>query len=271
MAAIIERRVTRAAGWSRRLGAFSFVLFVTAGLSHRYQYLETPAFLWVLALVAGLSLLALVCGLFAFRRYWVHDDLGSGDLTVGIAMALVTLTPFAISGYRYVTHPELTDISTDVKDPPALADASVHRLAGMNPIVPVSPENAAVQLRDYPAVTGHHYDLPSDQVVEVIEVLAADKGWVLSSSAQNELGNEFTFECGAGSPILRLPADVAIRIVDVDNGSEVDMRSASRYGPHDLGDNAARIEAFLADLDLEVARRTAGIAPGVVDSKPRLP
>ena len=31
------------------------------------------------------------------------------------------------------------------------------------------------------------------------------------------------------------------------------MRSASRYGRHDLGDNAARIVGFLAELDAEIA------------------
>ena len=40
----------------------------------------------------------------------------------------------------------------------------------------------------------------------------------------------------------------------------VDMRSASRYGRYDLGDNAARIVGFLAELDQEVAGQV-GAAP----------
>ena len=43
--------------------------------------------------------------------------------------------------------------------------------------------------------------------------------------------------------------------------SYVDMRSASRYGRHDLGDNAARIADFLSELDAQAARALAGIAP----------
>ena len=38
------------------------------------------------------------------------------------------------------------------------------------------------------------------------------------------------------------------------------MRSASRYGRHDLGDNAARIAGFLTALDAAVAG-AAGPAP----------
>jgi len=257
MAAIIERRVTRAAGWSRRLGSFSFVLFVTAGLAHRYQYLETPALLWVLMLVAGLSVLALACGLFAFRRYWVYDDFGASDLTVGIVMAALTLVPFAISTYRYFTLPQLVDISTDRKRPPLLADAEARRTAGMNMIAEL---NDNLQVRAYPGVTGRRYDLPIEQVLEVVETVAAGRGWRLSpSSVQSEMEEEFTLESEARSPIIGLPADIAIRVTEIDNSAEVDMRSASRYGWHDLGDNAARIDGFLSELDVEVARRTAGL------------
>ena len=38
------------------------------------------------------------------------------------------------------------------------------------------------------------------------------------------------------------------------------MRSASRYGRYDLGDNAARITDFLSELDQEVAGQV-GAAP----------
>ena len=44
-------------------------------------------------------------------------------------------------------------------------------------------------------------------------------------------------------------ADVAVRLTDEDASTFVDMRSASHYAQHDLGDNADRISRFLADLD----------------------
>jgi uncharacterized protein (DUF1499 family) len=71
----------------------------------------------------------------------------------------------------------------------------------------------------------------------------------------------FALEGSARSFILGLPSDISIRVTESGDGSEVDMRSASRYGPHDLGDNAERIEGFLSELDIEIARRTAAITP----------
>ena len=60
--------------------------------------------------------------------------------------------------------------------------------------------------------------------------------------------------------VLALPVDVAMRVTDEGTSTYVDMRSASRYGSHDLGDNAARIAAFLAELDAEVSA-LAGVLP----------
>jgi uncharacterized protein (DUF1499 family) len=65
----------------------------------------------------------------------------------------------------------------------------------------------------------------------------------------------------ATSFVLELPVDVAIRVTGDGETSFVDMRSASRYGRHDLGDNADRIVRFLRELDQEVTGQT-GIEQG---------
>jgi hypothetical protein len=62
-------------------------------------------------------------------------------------------------------------------------------------------------------------------------------------------GGEMSIEVRAFSPWLRFPADVVVRLTDEGESTFVDMRSASHFGQHDLGDNADRIRGFLADLD----------------------
>jgi uncharacterized protein (DUF1499 family) len=49
-------------------------------------------------------------------------------------------------------------------------------------------------------------------------------------------------------------------LTDEGTTTYVDMRSASRYGKGDFGDNAARIEAFLNELDTDMAAQV-GITP----------
>ncbi|MEM8749366.1 MAG: DUF1499 domain-containing protein [Pseudomonadota bacterium] len=57
-------------------------------------------------------------------------------------------------------------------------------------------------------------------------------------------------EAIAESLIMGFPSDVVIRIIEEEDGTLVDMRSSSRWGPHDLGANAAIVINFMQDLDL---------------------
>ncbi len=264
MAAVfLERRRTRAAGWARRTATFSLALLITAVLSHRYGLLETPVFFSVLALVVALALLALASATYAFVRFWNHGDLGGFDLGVGVLIAAIVLAPFAVAGYRALAYPALSDISTDTDEPPSLASAAVARTLGVNPVRPISPTDAALQESAYPTITGRRYDVPFDLTVETVEAVISAQGWTVlpHPSAAASVG-EATVEAEAVTLLLGLPVDVSVRVTDEDGSTYVDMRSASRYGRHDLGDNAARISAFLSALDAEISRRTAVIPAG---------
>lgn len=53
----------------------------------------------------------------------------------------------------------------------------------------------------------------------------------------------------APTPIFGFRDDVVVRLVGTPEGTDVDVRSASGLGEHDLGQNARRIRAFFATLD----------------------
>ena len=68
-------------------------------------------------------------------------------------------------------------------------------------------------------------------------------------SAAGEALEERYLEAVATSLVLGFESDVVIRLAEEEDGTLVDMRAASRWGPHDLGANAALISTFMADLD----------------------
>ncbi|RWQ68722.1 MAG: DUF1499 domain-containing protein [Mesorhizobium sp.] len=254
-----ERQTSKVAGWSRRTGAFSAVLLLTVLIGHRYGLVETPAFLWVLGIVALLAAFALLFAGFAFSRLWNFGDRGGRDLTVGTLLALLVLAPFGIAAYWAATYPPLRDISTDFDDPPML-DTST-RTGDMNALSPPTPGEQRLQTETYPLVTGRSYNLPFDRVLEAVETVLDRRDWQLTAPFPRAIGqSEVTIDALAKSFILSLPTDVAIRVTDDGDAIIVDMRSASRYGRYDLGDNAARIVDFLAELDQEVAGQV-GTAP----------
>lgn len=253
----LERRVSNATVWSRRVALFSVVLFLTAGLGHRFGFLTTPDFFPVLGVIAAFALLALLFAIRALFLFWDHGGKGGGTLLFAILVALLVLTPFGITAYRGITLPMLNDVSTDTDDPPEFTIAAAERVDGMNRIEPFTPERRKLQQDSYPTATGRRYEAPMGQVAEVVQDVLANRGWTIVSSTDfPPEATEITIEAEADSPLLGFPADVAIRLIDEDTSTYVDMRSASRYGPHDFGDNAARIAFFLADLDVEVAYLT---------------
>ncbi|MFD0915913.1 DUF1499 domain-containing protein [Pseudahrensia aquimaris] len=69
------------------------------------------------------------------------------------------------------------------------------------------------------------------------------------ADSEEEPLEERYVEAVSSSLIFGFQTDVVFRIVEEEEGTLVDMRSASRWGPHDLGANAQQIISFMEDLD----------------------
>ncbi len=260
MADYTEAPVSMAAARARSVAVFSAVVFLTAGLGHRFGFLATPDFIPVLGVVAGLALLSLLFAARALFQLGTYGGTGGGNLVVGVLIALLVLSPFSIAAYRALALPALNDISTDTDDPPILAAALGARTPGMNAIKPFTPERRKLQLESYPSATGRRSGAPIGQVADAVSRVLDDRGWSIAGRPDNAgEATEITIEALARTAIFGFPSDVAIRLIDEGSSTYVDMRSASRYGEYDLGDNAARIEAFLGDLDVEIAYLTVAV------------
>jgi hypothetical protein len=261
MMVLAERRTSAAAVWASRFAGFSAVLFVVSGVGHWFGLVETIPFFWLLGLVATLALTALLLAGAGFFRLWMFGDRGGLTAAHAVVVALFVLAPFMISAWRVYTYPQLSDISTDVAAPPPLEAAAQLRTAEMNPVAPISAEQGALQIESYPDVTGRRYQLSADRVQDLAAGLVLNNGWTFTKPPTPALsGGDSFIEALARTTFLALPVDVSIRITDEGDTSYVDMRSAWRYGKHDLGDNAARIDDFLTALDAAVAG-AAGTAP----------
>jgi uncharacterized protein (DUF1499 family) len=86
-----------------------------------------------------------------------------------------------------------------------------------------------------------------------------------AGTVDQAVGSLATIEAAASTPVFGFVDDVVIRMQVAEDGStQVDMRSASRSGVHDLGENARRIKSFFTKLDAilqpEPGASGAGIA-----------
>lgn len=235
---------------ARGIAFFALVLLLVAGLGHRFGSIATPEFLWVLAIVAGLGALALVLAVIALRRIWIEDDAGTGPAVVAVLLALVVLAPFGVAAEGALTHPRLFDVSTDRATPPQFVVAAENRDPRMNAIGAIAPDDADAMAKAYPELVARSYALPLADLTQAVLRVADARGFTplgRTSAADGE-----TLEFIGYSAVLAFPSDVAIRLRAEGETTRVDMRSASRYGGHDQGENAKRIVNFLDALDYEV-------------------
>jgi uncharacterized protein (DUF1499 family) len=159
---------------------------------------------------------------------------------VGLLLGLVPVAGLTALGMTGTGYPRINDITTDLDDPPALAGAPAYPDA----FVPIVREG-------YPDLATLVIDAPPDAVFQAAMELATSRpGWTV------ELGDarQQIIHGMAETRLFRFRDDLAIRVRARGRQSVVDMRSRSRDGKGDLGANAARIRAFLVDLNARLAR-----------------
>ncbi|TCR70152.1 uncharacterized protein DUF1499 [Bosea sp. BK604] len=247
---VFEEPISRAALWSRRLVWFAITVVLLALLIFR---LGEPSLqgLTPIAGAYGLVLLALLMAVLAFMRIWQAGHRGVGMAAQAFVLALIMLAPVAYGGFKYATLPALTDISTDIDDPPAFSRSSAALSARTGRVPPDVPaEQRRLQRQAYPKALPIVLEVPAEIAFDIARKAAVAMGWqVLEASRPGGRSGAGRIEAVARSRVLRLADDITIRVRPRADGSRIDIRSASRIGWHDLGMNAARIAAFAAEVE----------------------
>lgn len=185
---------------------------------------------FMIFLASGLfGLIAVLWGTAALLRKQGSRALVS--LLLGL-VPVAALTSLGLAGRAY---PRINDISTDLEDPPALMRTREY------------PADFAPLVREgYPDLAPLAIDAPPDAVFQAaVELASSRPGWTVEF-ADARAG---TIAGVAETRLFRFRDDFVIRVRAHGRQSVVDMRSRSREGKGDLGANAARIRAFLADLN----------------------
>ena len=259
MVSKFSRRASRAAVWSAWLIRFVVPVLIVTVISHRFDLIDTPSGLVLLTLCWIGAALSLLLGLAALRTIW---RVGLSGTRRALAGVLVSLPILAVPLYYLpflVQNPRLVDITTDVIDPPSLEAAARLRPAGANPVAYPGPDAARAQLAAYPDLQPLRVGVSLVEAYEAAHAVVHDQGWqVVAEHPPSEDGGPARIETVAPTLLMGFKDDVAIRISEEFGGVRVDMRSASRYGSHDLGTNARRIKAFIFALREEITPTAGG-------------
>lgn len=256
MRIIEESRRSWSAPWARRFAVLSLAVTAVAFVVHWFLLLETPAFFWSLVAAAGLALLALLLASIGLPRVWYYGYRGGRDLVKAFLISGLVLVPFCFAAFLALTRPKLADVSTDLDEPPLFAEGLAARTPDMNAIGGPNEEWRALQGTVYPEVAGRRYAVPIENVRAAAERTMNDRGWTILGPRIIGTGSRFNIETLVYTPVLALPSDVVVRLIEDGDSTFVDMRAASRYGDRDFGINAALVQGFLNDLDVQVATLT---------------
>ena len=234
--------VTRA-GFALALG--SALALALAGLGHRWSWWGVAASFSVLRAsafaAAGVAVLALVGILLAaIGRRWPALVIAVVALAVALVVVWIPRNLQALA--RSV--PPIHDISTDTDNPPVFVAITERRRGAPNPAAYDGAEVAAQQKKGYPDLGPVTLPMPPDRILAAAEAAAGRLGWEIVAVVPAEGRLEAT----ATTSWFAFKDDVVVRVTASGPGSRVDVRSKSRVGRSDLGANAKRIRAFLAEL-----------------------
>ncbi|SEF45784.1 Uncharacterized conserved protein, DUF1499 family [Methylobacterium sp. UNC300MFChir4.1] len=247
---LIEEPVTRAGPLARRLAVFSVIATGIALVLVRDPRSDTDAALVALVAGLGVALLAAAAAIFAFVRVWREGARGLGAALAGLILALAVLGYPAFLGLRGLRLPALSDITTDIDNPPAFSRsrAAFAARGGRYPADP-SPAARESQRGAYPQIAPLTLDIGADEAFELARQAALKRHWQIVEAIRpgGRTGNG-RIEAVARGLVLNLPDDVTVRIRPRADGARIDVRSASRLGGRDFGSNADRIRAYLDDV-----------------------
>lgn len=250
MPARLRERRSRLAVWSSRLSIVSIPVLLIVAVGNRSQLMTATEAYAVMALGFALAGLGVLAGIGALDGIWRDGRKGLAAALRGLVIGVLVLTLPAIGAYELVVYPRLTDISTDLDDPPAFILALADRPADARPLTDPTDDEIDTQRDAYPDIVSRHYPVGTARVFDDATKIVDGRGWrVLGSHRPDEADATGRIEAVASTPVFGFRQDVVIRILPDGEGTLVDMRSAARYGAHDLGADAERIRAFFTDLD----------------------
>jgi hypothetical protein len=246
--AFVEEPVSRLAAWSGRLALFSLAVVVMSILIVRSGVLEIVPALATFGAALIFAALAIFLAFASFIPIWRQGLSGLRYSILAIFLGLLLLAYPGYLAYRASKLPMIADITTDTVNPPRFDVLARLRPRGTDAYP--GAKVARLQKEAYPDILPLEVDAPPKAVYDLALALVTKRKWqVADARPPSPARREGTIETTARTLIMGFRDDVVIRVSANAQGARVDMRSASRYGLHDFGANAARVRALLEEID----------------------
>jgi len=248
--------------WTMRVALFSGALLACTVLLHRLLGMSTPIALNLFAVGFAGAGLAFLLGLAALVQIWRQGSIGlvSALAAMVIAAGIFAFPLSFLPAYRSL--PALNDVSTDVDSAPAFSALAKLRTGSGNGVVYPAQRFAKLQRSFYPDLHPMAVERSADEAYELaLDALRRLRLQIVSEEPPAG-GRAGSIEAVDRTTIVGFYDDVVLRVDGDKVRSRINVRSASRYGSHDLGRNASRVRRIMKELQ---ARLDATVAPASGD------
>ncbi len=253
--------VSPIARWAWRLALFSMCLLLAGLVLHRLANFPTTAAINLFAVGYAGAGLAMLVGLVALVRIWRTGFGGAGLATLAVLLPLAALAGPLFYLTAYSNLPRINDVTTDLSSPPKFI-ALAKRSEGANSSSYPGQQFSELQVMAYPDLRTIVLDRPVEEAFELVEETIRKLRWRVAA-AEPPTGRPTktgTLEATDQTLLVGFTDDIVVRVDGGAARTRVDVRSASRYGKFDFGQNAARVRRFIAELR---ARAEATGGPGL--------
>ncbi len=245
------------ARWTTRSALFALSLTAVALAAHRFGNMPTLTAFNLIIVSIMTALVTFVLALISGIVIWRQGRTGAGRVAFGLIVAggLICWPVAFLSTFR--TLPWLNDVTTDANAPPRFTELAKERGPGLNG-ADYEPRFAKLQAESYPDLKPMLIQRPAEEAFEIVrDALARQKMTIVSEKApEGRPGRAGVIEAVDRTLIFGFYDDVAIRVDGDAARSRIDLRSASRFGSHDLGRNAERMRRLMREI---VARLEATV------------
>ncbi len=270
---ITEQPPSRLAIWSRRIALFSLAATFIAIIVVRSGALEIVPALSTLGGALALAMLAILLAFGAAVSIWKDGVGGIGEAVTGLLIGLALIAYPLYVGVKAYKLPAIYDITTDPIDPPRFDAIARLRPRDANPVTYAGLYTAEQQRTAYSDIEPDMTSVSPQEAYDAAMKVITKRKWhvVDARPPQGTAPRDGLIEAIARTPILGFRDDVAVRVRATHEGARIDVRSASRYGRHDLGANAARVRALIEDIDDVLATPAKGEKPEKQAPVPKAP
>jgi uncharacterized protein (DUF1499 family) len=249
---ISEQPTSRLAIWARRIALFSLAATFVAVIILGSGALDLVPALSTLISALALAVVAIVLAFAAGVAIWMEGVGGIREALTAFFVGLALIAYPVYLGLKAYRLPAIYDVTTDPIDPPRFEAIGRLRPRDANPVTYAGLYIAELQRTAYADIKPDFTDASPLEAYNAVIKVVTKRRWKIvdARSPQEGVSHEGHVEAIARTPIIGFPIeDIVVRIRATPDGARIDVRSASRYGRHDLGANAAHVNALIEDVD----------------------